>query len=205
MFTWLAESALMLSPIGSLLKAIGAVLRRFFSALDLQGWIGLVGIAAMAWIALHQWGEARHSKKQSGQFERLYRGEKQAFDTTVANYRAAAVKAKQDDAANAARVHTEQAKINEDTAQSFEARLAAARATAQRLRDQSAGNPGASGTADVPGLSAPASGTAQASGENGLPAGDALTATEQAIQLDELIKWVRAQAAVDPNKGKPDG
>jgi hypothetical protein len=32
-----------------------------------------------------------------------------------------------------------------------------------------------------------------------LPASDALTATEQAIQLDELIKWVRAQAAVDNN------
>jgi hypothetical protein len=26
-----------------------------------------------------------------------------------------------------------------------------------------------------------------------------LTATEQAIQLDELIEWVRAQAKVDPN------
>ena len=25
-------------------------------------------------------------------------------------------------------------------------------------------------------------------------------ATEQAIQLDELIKWVKAQARVDPNK-----
>ena len=27
----------------------------------------------------------------------------------------------------------------------------------------------------------------------------ALIATEQAIQLDELIRWVRAQAAIDPN------
>jgi hypothetical protein len=27
-----------------------------------------------------------------------------------------------------------------------------------------------------------------------------LTATEQAIQLDELIKWVRAQAAVDNDR-----
>ena len=30
----------------------------------------------------------------------------------------------------------------------------------------------------------------------------ALTATEQAIQLDELIAWVRKQAAVDPNKAR---
>jgi hypothetical protein len=28
-----------------------------------------------------------------------------------------------------------------------------------------------------------------------------VTATEQAIQLDELIKWVRAQAKVDNNRG----
>ena len=27
-------------------------------------------------------------------------------------------------------------------------------------------------------------------------------ATEQAIQLDELIKWVRKQAAVDPDDAK---
>jgi hypothetical protein len=31
---------------------------------------------------------------------------------------------------------------------------------------------------------------------------DALTATEQAIQLDELITWVKAQAAVDPNASR---
>jgi hypothetical protein len=27
-------------------------------------------------------------------------------------------------------------------------------------------------------------------------------ATEQAIQLDELVKWVKAQAAVDPDNGE---
>ena len=49
-----------------------------------------------------------------------------------------------------------------------------------------------------PSLSAPARGTAQAAGQDGLPPQDALMATELAIQLDELIKWVRAQADVDP-------
>jgi hypothetical protein len=52
----------------------------------------------------------------------------------------------------------------------------------------------------VPGLSAPAKGFAQDTLENGLPENDRLTATEQAIQLDELIKWVKAQAAVEPSK-----
>jgi hypothetical protein len=51
----------------------------------------------------------------------------------------------------------------------------------------------------VPGLSAAAGGAAQGTGKDRLPPADALTATEQAIQLDELIKWVRAQAAVDTN------
>ena len=33
-----------------------------------------------------------------------------------------------------------------------------------------------------------------------LPQSDRLIATEQAIQLDELIKWVKAQAVIDPNE-----
>jgi hypothetical protein len=36
-------------------------------------------------------------------------------------------------------------------------------------------------------------------GADRLSVSDALTATEQAIQLDELIKWIRAQAKVDNN------
>jgi hypothetical protein len=51
----------------------------------------------------------------------------------------------------------------------------------------------------MPGPSAAAGGVAQAAGQDRLSAGDALTATEQAIQLDELIKWVKAQTAVDNN------
>ena len=43
----------------------------------------------------------------------------------------------------------------------------------------------------VPRLPAPADGAAETSGKDGLPQPDALIATEQAIQLDELIKWVR--------------
>ena len=52
----------------------------------------------------------------------------------------------------------------------------------------------------MPGLfPLPPRGAAQAAGQDRLPQADALTATEQAIQLDELIKWVRKQAAVDNN------
>jgi hypothetical protein len=51
----------------------------------------------------------------------------------------------------------------------------------------------------MPGLSASAGGTSQAAAQDRLSPTDALTATEQAIQLDELIKWVKAQAKVDNN------
>ena len=51
----------------------------------------------------------------------------------------------------------------------------------------------------MPGLSAAAGQSHQAAGQDRLPEPDALIATEQAIQLDELVKWVKAQAAIDPN------
>ncbi len=50
-----------------------------------------------------------------------------------------------------------------------------------------------------PAFPLPPAAAAQAAGEDRLPQSDRLTATEQAIQLDELIKWVRAQAEVDNN------
>jgi hypothetical protein len=46
----------------------------------------------------------------------------------------------------------------------------------------------------MPGVPAAAPGAAQAAEQDGLSQSDQLTATEQAIQLDELIKWVLAQS-----------
>jgi hypothetical protein len=51
----------------------------------------------------------------------------------------------------------------------------------------------------MPRLSAPARGAPQGPGQDGFSFEDGLTATEQAIQLDELIKWIKAQAKVDNN------
>jgi hypothetical protein len=161
-----------------------------------------VASLALAIMLLIQKAETSHWKKQSASFERLYRHEQAAFTTTIANYRAAADQARADDQANAKRVAAEQASINERTANDYETRLAAVRADAQRLREQAASaaaDPGAGGAASVPGLFAAAGGPPQGTGQDGLSDSDALTATEQAIQLDELIKWVRKQAAIDPN------
>jgi hypothetical protein len=129
---------------------------------------------------------------------------------TVSNYRAAADQARAADQANAARVAAEQGAINHRSQNALESRLADARARAEQLRREApAGptDPRTGGAASMPGLPASAGGAAQAAREDGLPAappaelgtGDALVATEQAIQLDELIKWVRAQAKVDNN------
>jgi len=184
--------------------------------LNPQGLAGLAAAIALAILLLLQKVETRHWKKQSGQFEQLYTQQHSALAVTVANYRAAADAARAADQANAARVGAEQRAINERTSNDFEARLAAARAHAQRLRVETAGSaadPGAGRTAPMPGLPASPGGIAQAAGEDRLPpdehrpqagaahldSDDALTATEQAIQLDELIKWISTQARVDPN------
>jgi len=172
--------------------------------LRLLNWQGIAGLAATLGIGLlliAQKIETARWKKQSASFDQLYREQQSALATTVANARAAADQARAADHANAERVTAEQRTINERTANDFEARLAAARSDAQRLRlePQTAADPGTRGNAPVPSIPASSDGPAEGAGQNGLPSSDALTATEQAIQLDQLIKWVRAQGAVDSN------
>ena len=52
----------------------------------------------------------------------------------------------------------------------------------------------------MPSLPAAAPGAAQAAEQDRFSQSDRLTATEQAIQLDELIKWVLAQSRVPPGE-----
>jgi hypothetical protein len=170
--------------------------------LGVRGIAGLAVALALIALLLVQKGETRHWRKQSGQFEHLYHGEQAAFAGTVANYRAAAGAARAADAANLRRVEAEQSQINERTADDYQARLAAARDRAEQLRvhpQTAASDPGARRGTPVPGLPAAPGRAAQAAGEDRLHDADALVATEQAIQLDELIKWVKRQAAVSVN------
>jgi hypothetical protein len=169
--------------------------------LNWQGIAGIAVTAALAILLIIQKAETGHWKKQSASFEQLYRQEQSAFAATVASARAAADAARAADQANAGRVAAEQRAITERTSNDFEARLAVARARADELRvqPQAAADPGAGRSASVPGIPPTVRGAAQNPGQNGLPADDALIATEQAIQLDELVKWVRAQAEVDNN------
>ena len=170
-------------------------------------WQGIAGVAAAFTLLVMltaQKLEAVHWKKQSESFEHLYEQEQAAFAITVANARAAADQARAADRANATRVATEQASINERTEHDFEARLAAARSAAQRLQldPQTAADPGAGRGTSMPLVPVASGSAAEASDKDRLPASDALIATEQAIQLDELIRWVRRQAKVDPNANR---
>ena len=178
-----------------------------------QGIAGLAVAAALAALLLVQKSETRHWRRQSGQYEQLYRGEQAAFAGTVASYRAAADAARAADRAAAERVAAEQRAINERTSNALEDRLANARARAANfatggLRVQTrtaATDPGADGAAPVPGLPAAPGGTGQAASQDRLPDPDRLIATEQAIQLDELIKWVKAQGAVASQREQMSG
>jgi hypothetical protein len=171
--------------------------------LNLQGIAGIAVSLALGILLVIQKGETRHWKTESGRFEQLHRQEQSALSGTIANYRAAAQQAEASDKANAERVAAEQSAINERTSNAYEARLAAARSFAQRLRapaSTATADPGGRAATSVPRLPAPAGGAARAAAQDRLPHSDALTATEQAIQLDELIEWVKAQASVDPNQ-----
>jgi hypothetical protein len=174
--------------------------------LNPQGLAGLAASLALAIVLLVQKVETRHWKKQSSQFEQLYAGQRSALAETVAHYRAAAEAARAADRANAERVAADQHAINQRTEDDYQTRIASARARfaastgGLRKSAQAAADSGIRAAAPMPGLPASAGGAAEAAGEDRLPPGDALVATEQAIQLDELIRWVRAQAAVDPNR-----
>ena len=161
----------------------------------------VIGLGCLALLVLLIQDRNRWKAKTAHYAERLS-AERGAHAATVANYRAAAEQARLADAANAARVRVEQAAISERTRNDYENRIAAARAAAGRLRGNqvAATDSGASGTAAVPGLSAAADGAAEAASESGLSQSDKLIATEQAIQLDELIRWVREQAGVEVSR-----
>ena len=169
--------------------------------LNIQGIAGIAASLALGLMLLIQKVETSHWKKQSASFEQLYHQDQAAFAATVADYRAAATQARAADEANVRRVAADQAAINQRTANDFQTRLDSARADARRLqqRPKPAADPGAGGKPSMPGLAVAPGGAAQSAGQDRLPQSDALTATEQAIQLDELIKWIRAQAAVDNN------
>ena len=159
----------------------------------------LLGIACALAVAVLVHDRNRWKAKTRHYAEALA-SERGIHAAIIANVRAAADQARAADQANAARVEARQGAINQRSDHDFEKRLADARAVAGRLRSEGAASRadrGGGRAAPLPGLSAAAGGAAQVPGEDRLPDAERLIATEQAIQLDELIKWVRAQEAVE--------
>ena len=165
-----------------------------------QGIVGVVVAGCLALLLVVQKIETRHFRKQSARFEELHRTGEVERARLVADYAAAATAARAADHVNTLRVEAAQTSINRSSDNDFQARIARARAASGRLRENPAtADRGVSRNPPVSRLSAAPGKPAQAPGQDRLPDPDRLIATEQAIQLDELIKWVRAQAAIDPS------
>ena len=177
-----------------------------FRLLNPQGLAGLAAALILAMLLVAAKIDARHWHKQSAQYEQLYLSGEAALAGTIANVRAAAAQAQAADRASVDRVETSQRTINERSADALDSRLVDIRARAHRLRLETASAtaaPGGGPAATVSGLPGRPAGTAQTAGEGGFPAADQLIATEQAIQLDELIKCVRAQSRIEGHAEPP--
>lgn len=157
----------------------------------------LLVVAAFAWL-IHSrdgWRDTAHTNEQ------LYHSEQAAHKGTIANYRAASVQAQALDRANVTRVETEAASANQRNASEYQARIADARARYDRLLPHAGtiAYPSGSPAAPVSVVSANPGGTPGPAAQGQLSADDALTATEEAIQLDQLIKAVKDVQAINVN------
>lgn len=172
-----------------LLSAFGFVKKGLGAALSLATRYPLQ-CALIACLALSAWLWRANSHLRDG-----IKAERAAHAQTVANYRKAQAEAESLQQHNLTRVAQAQKDITDETVTDYRARLADLRARYGRLRAQ--GNRSAPGHVGLPPVPDAASRIDEAPGENGLPAADALIASEQALQLDALINWVEGQSKVD--------
>lgn len=115
-------------------------------------------------------------------------------------YRAAQAEAEAMEKARLQRVVTEQQRINDDVTEEYQRRLAAARAAAAKLRREAGAGKcvaGAPGNVPVPETPAAARRSDDPACQDGLSDADRLIATETAIRLESLQRWVREQTSVD--------
>ncbi|WP_370189227.1 hypothetical protein [Qipengyuania sp.] len=143
--------------------------------------------------------------------------EKGAHRKTKTDYRNAQAEAAELERQRLARVRREQQEISDAIEADYNARLADARARAERLRKELRTRDTATrkgGSLEVPGLSTAGDRAAAATADARLPAAERgsadqlerdLVATEQALQLDALIDWIIRQAEIDPNANAQPG
>lgn len=146
--------------------------------------------------------------------ERERKAEKASHQQTKADYRDAQILAAEIERKRLARVRTQQQEITDAIDADYTARLAGARARAERLQQELRARDAAGGASEsiaVPGLPAADRRPSETPAHPRLPPAERteavqldrdLIATEQALQLDALIDWILQQAAVDPNSSK---
>lgn len=171
-----------------------------------QGAAGLALCAVLLVVLAIEQRQGSRWRSAAQRSEAALKAEQAASAQTIADLRVAAAAAKAADAANLQRVAAEQSAINQRSSDDFETRISDARALAVRLQQQlaaGAANTGHRGATTMPGVPTGAQAAAGAAAEDRFSLADRLIATEQAVQLDALIKWVRAQSAVDPGNAPP--
>jgi hypothetical protein len=163
------------------------------------GWIvGGLGCLILGFMLHHSQGQTRAANDRAAAWEKLFHAEQSAFRETVANVRAKTAQAKADDAAHALKVERDQVNRTQEVSSEYQARLAALRSRYDALRVRTGasqvglGNPRRGGTAPVPGVPDPAGGPDAATA----PGDFQFNAEANAIQLQELQRWVREQQAV---------
>lgn len=159
---------------------------------------GLVGALLVA-LGLIWLGKAQ-TERRNHRLEASLAAAGRVIEQERASVRAASARARAEDAARAARAERDQERISRETASEYQKQIADLRRRADALRVQLApagadsggrGGPAVSGLPDAPGRADGAAGQA------GLPAEDALIASEQALRLKALQDWVRAQGQVE--------
>ena len=131
------------------------------------------------------------------------RDAKEAHKLTIANVRAAAEKARADDAAHARRIERDQHRISKEVSSDYQDQLVDLRRRYHALRlrlGKADADPGGAGGAAMPGFSGPSPGSDGAAGQDRLPAEDALAASEIALRLKALQDWVTGQLGVEREK-----
>lgn len=139
-------------------------------------------------------GETRHWRKKTANAEQRVALEKAGHQITKTTYRQAQADADAAQKLANQKIEDARASLSREIARDYEKRLADARARAEFLRRDTPPRTNAASPArhdPVPGPAGPAAGADGAAAQAGLSDADRLIATEQAIQLEELQRWVR--------------
>lgn len=176
----------------------------------LAGLAGLAALAAIVFLFVNLKSEQMRAAKWQHRF-----GEEQAAAALFAGKvrsTAEAMRAKAAEAALAA--ERLQGKISEEVSSDYRARIDKLRrragAAAGGMRSDQGGADTGGGGAAMSGVPGAAGRVDGAAGEDRLPraglsGGDALIASEQAVRLEELQRWLRRQAQADQERREAEG